>query len=146
MKIFSADIFFFKILRQVLCHTFGKCGDDDTLFFLRALFYFLYYVLYLACPIIRRDRESYLDSRIHKAGRANELLNNGTVRHFRDMQFIFSRRRRNIYHLSDFVVEFFKPKWAVIERGWKAKAVFNKRLLARAISGVHTADLRDCHV
>ena len=52
-------------------------------------------------------------------------------------------RRRNKNRLRHQVFKFIKTQRAVVERGRQAKTVLNQILLARAVTEIHRADLRD---
>src|SRR3989344_5367547 len=53
------------------------------------------------------------------------------------------RRRARVEHLTHALFKFFKRKRAIVARRGEAEAVFNKHILARFVSRVHAANLRD---
>ncbi len=58
-------------------------------------------------------------------------------------EFVRARRRRNVDHLIDAVLELFKRERPVIERAGKTESVGNQHLFAGAVAVIHAVQLRD---
>ena len=80
-----------------------------------------------------------LDLGIDDPGRADQLFCNAS----RMAQLVRSRRRGDEHHLRHLLDELVEAKRSVVQRRRESEAVVDKRLFARPVTLVHTADLRD---
>src|SRR6266478_2174192 len=123
-----------KIFRQILSHALGQGGDENALVALRAKANFLEEIVNLAL----HGADFHL--RIDEASGANDLLDKDATGL---RQFIWPRSGGNIESLIHAVLELFEGERAIVERRRHAEAVVHQGFLARAVAGVHSADLRD---
>ena len=122
------------IFGQILGHALGQRGHQHALIRLRALADLAQQVVHLAL-----DRPDF-DFRIDQAGRPDDLLHH----HARRLgQLVRARRRRDVDHLVDAMLELLERQRTVVERAGQAESVRHQHLLARAVAVIHAVKLRD---
>ncbi len=134
MQIVALHADFGVIFGQILRHALGQRGHQHALIVLRALADLVQQVVHLAF-----DRAD-LDLRIHQPGGPDNLLHHHARRFG---QLIRPRRRRNIDHLVDAVLELFERQRPVVERAGQPEAVRHQHLFARAVAVIHAVQLRN---
>ncbi len=103
-------------------------------------------IFYLAGIITLLNDRAHVYQRIDKTGRANDLLHHRETGRFRFFIFVFARSGGGIETLSDALFEFFKLKRPIVFGGRQTESELHQGVLARAVPGIHAADLRDGHV
>ena len=85
------------------------------------------------------DRTNF-NFRIDEAGGTDDLFDNDSGGF---CELVRAGSRRYVHELVGAMLEFLKGQRTVIERRGHAEAVFDQHFFARAIAGVHAAQLRD---
>ncbi len=80
------------------------------------------------------------DLRVHQAGGTDDLLHHHAGGFG---QLVRPRRGRDVDHLIDAVLEFFKGERPVVERAGQPEAVIHQHLFARPVAVIHALQLRD---
>ena len=121
------------VLRQILGHALGQRRHQHALAYLHARANLVQQVVNL--PLHRTN----LHRRIDQPRRPDNLLDH----HARRLgQLIRPRRRRNVDELIGAMLELLKRQRTVIQRRRHAKAILDQRFFARAVAGIHAAQLR----
>ena len=126
-----------QVFGQLLGHTFGQCGDQDTFFALGALQDFVQKVVNLVFA------GAHIDFRIEQSRGTNDLFYHDP---FGLLQLIVGRGGRYVDGLMEHVVELFKAQWAIVKRRRQAESILYEILLAGPVATVHGTDLRHADV
>ena len=121
------------VFGKIFGHAFGERSHQDALAFFDARANLVQKIVNLSF-----DRTD-LDFRVDQPRGPNDLLDYD-ARRFR--QLVRPRRRRDVNHLIGTMLEFLEGERTVIECGGQPEAVFHQCFLTRAVTGVHTAQLR----
>ena len=125
-----------QMVGQVLGHALGQRGHQHALLACNALANLVLKIVNLP------TNRTHIDLGIEQAGRTNNLLNVVLA----NPQLIVTRCCRNVDELGNPRLKLIETKRAVIERRGQAKTVFHQRHLTRAVTFVHTANLRHRHM
>ena len=96
MDIICTDVVLHEVIGEFLRHSFGQCGDQNSLVFLDALLYFFHQVVHLV------QAWAHFDDGVEQAGRADNLLHYDS---FALLQFIVSGSGGYINDLSGQLLE-----------------------------------------
>ena len=121
---------------KIFCHSFGKRGYKNTLFFCHSLFDLWDKVINLT------SHWSDINLWIKKTRWTNNLLN----LLLSNRLFIVSRSCRNVNKLRNTSLKFVKSERSVIKCRRKSKSVIYQCNLTRPIALIHTSNLRNRNV
>ena len=136
MQIAHTHTCLLQIFRQILCHALRQCSHQHTLARGGNLIDFAQQIINLS--LNRAD----FNLRVQQACRADNLLNYIVCL----LQLILRRRSRNINRLLDLRLKLVKGQRSVIIGRRQTEAMLHQHLLTRAVTGIHSANLRQRYV
>ena len=126
-----------QVFGQLLGHTFGQRGDQDTFFAFGALQNFVQKVVNLVFA------GAHINLRIEQSRGSDDLFYHDP---FSLLQLIVGRGGRNVDGLMEHVVELFKAQRTIVKRCWQGESVLHEILLTGPVATVHGTDLRHADV
>ena len=136
MQIFHPNTDFLHIIREILCHPLGQCGDQ---------------YLMMLCDLLVDLSDQVIDLSLYRAHLYFRIQQTcGTNDLLCPQQFmlllIIGRSGGYEHHLVDMRLEFLKVQRSIIQCRGQTETVVHQCLLSRAVPGIHTADLWDRHM
>ena len=137
MDIGSLYIVVQQKLCQLLCHTFGKGGDEYTFIPVGSGQNLIEQIIYLVFAW------ADFNLRIEQSRRADQLFYYHT---FRFSQLIVGWGGTHVDGLMNHTVKFLEGERTVVEGGRQSETVFHQVLLSGSIATIHRTDLRNAHM
>ena len=137
MDISRTNIVVQQVFGQLLCHSFGQCRHQHTLFFLCTDYNLVHQVINLIL------RWAHLYLWIEQTSRTNKLFNDNT---FRFSQLEVSWGSRHIDYLMNQIMKLLETKWTVVKGCRKSETIFHKIFLSGTVTTIHCWNLRYTHM
>ena len=128
---------FNKVVVQFLRHALGQCRHERTFTFFNSRLDLFHQIVDLV------HRGAYLDFGIEQTRRTDNLLG---IHALALHQFIVARSSRDIDRLRSQAFELVELQRPVVDGRRKTEAILHEVELAREVTRVHSADLRESHV